>query len=133
MDCDPRGQRAHHRRDPGTVLVTIEAERGLASRSRPFQLCASASGAMPSGQPVTLKFRITDSMGMAVTSYQDDQTKLMHFYVVRSDLSGFQHVHPEMATDGTWTANLSAIAPAATGRTPHSSPRTPAAPRSHWS
>ncbi len=26
----------------------------------------------------------------------------MHFIVVRRDLSGFQHLHPRMAADGTW-------------------------------
>jgi hypothetical protein len=57
------------------------------------------------------KFEIVDSAGMAVTAFQLDQTKLMHFYLVRSDLSGFQHVHPTMATDGTWTAPLSKVAP----------------------
>jgi hypothetical protein len=35
----------------------------------------------------------------------------MHFYAVRSDLSGFQHLHPTMAEDGTWTAPLAALRP----------------------
>ncbi|WP_203909058.1 hypothetical protein [Rhizocola hellebori] len=40
------------------------------------------------------------------TSFVPDMTKLMHCYAVRSDLTGYQHVHPTMAEDGTWTARL---------------------------
>lgn len=28
----------------------------------------------------------------------------MRFYLVRSDLTGYQHVHPTMAAGGVWTA-----------------------------
>jgi hypothetical protein len=37
----------------------------------------------------------------------------MHFYLVRSDLTGYQHVHPTMAADGTWSAPLAAVRPGA--------------------
>lgn len=85
---------------------------GLSATSGGFTLVPSAAGAgLPAHRAVSISFRIEDSMGMALTSFQDDQTKLMHFYVVRSDLTGFQHVHPTMAKDGTWTANLAAMAP----------------------
>ncbi len=30
----------------------------------------------------------------------------MHLIVVRRDTTGFQHVHPEMAADGTWSVPL---------------------------
>ncbi|QUQ67561.1 hypothetical protein [Kutzneria sp. CA-103260] len=56
-------------------------------------------------------FRILGPDGKAVTEFEPEQTKLMHFYLVRSDLTGFQHVHPTMAADGTWTAPLTAAQP----------------------
>jgi hypothetical protein len=56
-------------------------------------------------------FRILGPDGRPVTAFEPDQTKLMHFYLVRTDLSGFQHVHPTMAADGTWTAPLAAAQP----------------------
>ena len=85
---------------------------GLSATASGFTLVpTTASTALPTGKAVSLSFLIEDSSGMAVTSFEDDQTKLMHFYVVRSDLSGFQHVHPTMAADGTWTASLAAMAP----------------------
>jgi hypothetical protein len=85
---------------------------GLSATSSGFTF-APASTSLPSGKATALKFKIADATGMAVTAFQDDQTKLMHFYVVRSDLAGFQHVHPVMAADGTWTASLAALAPGA--------------------
>ncbi|TCO54872.1 hypothetical protein EV192_108160 [Actinocrispum wychmicini] len=57
------------------------------------------------------RFRIEDAGGRAVTLFEPDQTKLMHFYLIRSDLSGFQHVHPTMAADGTWSAPLAETQP----------------------
>ena len=85
---------------------------GLSATASGFTLVpSSTASSLPSGQAVSLSFRINDSSGMALTSYEDDQTKLMHFYVVRSDLAGFQHVHPTMAADGTWTAKLAAMEP----------------------
>jgi hypothetical protein len=56
------------------------------------------------GAKATFAFAIQDSMGMPVKDYADDQTKLMHFYLIRADLTGFQHTHPTMAGDGTWSA-----------------------------
>jgi hypothetical protein len=35
----------------------------------------------------------------------------MRFYLIRVDLTGFQHVHPTMTGDGTRTAPLTAAAP----------------------
>jgi hypothetical protein len=85
--------------------------QGLSGGSSGFTLVpVGTTTALPANRSTTLSLRIEDSTGMAVTSFEVDQTKLMHFYVVRSDLTGFQHVHPTMAADGTWTAHLAAMA-----------------------
>ncbi len=64
-------------------------------------------------QPTSFRFQIVDKAGAPVTAFKPDQTKLMHLYLIRSDLTGFQHVHPTMAGDGTWTAPLQAVQPGA--------------------
>ncbi len=64
------------------------------------------STAVAAGQPVDFAFRIVDTEGHAVTSYTKTHDKLMHLIVARRDLSGFQHVHPVMAADGTWRVPL---------------------------
>ncbi|MEO3776690.1 hypothetical protein ABGB16_07525 [Micromonospora sp. B11E3] len=47
-------------------------------------------------------FRITGPDGQPVTRYDVAHDRRMHLIVARRDLSGFRHVHPEMAPDGTW-------------------------------
>ncbi|WP_327679232.1 hypothetical protein [Kitasatospora sp. NBC_00458] len=69
----------------------------------------SDTGTLPAGTPAEYRFAVTAPDGGRLTAYQPDQTKRMHFYAVRSDLTGFQHLHPEMAADGTWTAPLAAL------------------------
>jgi len=41
-----------------------------------------------------------------VKSYDVEHEKRLHFIAVRRDFIGFQHVHPELAPDGTWTTAL---------------------------
>lgn len=68
-----------------------------------------ATAALAPGAPAEYRFTITGPDGKALTAFGTDQTKRMHFYAIRSDLTGFQHLHPEMAPDGTWTAPLAAL------------------------
>jgi hypothetical protein len=41
-----------------------------------------------------------------VTEYDVEHDKELHLIAVRRDFAGFQHLHPEMADDGTWTTTL---------------------------
>lgn len=66
-----------------------------------------------SREPADLSFRILDSRGAAVTAYTEEQTKLLHLYVVRDDLSEFRHLHPVLGDDGTWTARVDLADPGA--------------------
>lgn len=66
-------------------------------------------------QPVTLPtargkardvaFRILGPDGRPLTAYEPAQTKFMHLYALRDDLSGYQHLHPVLTGD-LWTAKL---------------------------
>ncbi|MFI5927094.1 hypothetical protein ACIA3K_14035 [Micromonospora sp. NPDC051543] len=53
----------------------------------------------PAGQ---FAFRIDGPDGRPVTRYDVAHDKRMHLIVARRDLSGFRHVHPDLASDGTW-------------------------------
>ncbi|GAA3438546.1 hypothetical protein [Kutzneria kofuensis] len=86
---------------PGMAMTDGLAAESGGYRFEPASTTVSAS----------FRFRIVGPDGRAVTEFEPEQTKLMHFYLVRSDLTGFQHVHPTMAADGTWTAPLSAAEP----------------------
>lgn len=50
-----------------------------------------------------LSFAVVTRDGSTVNSYQVEQTKELHLVLVRSDLTGYQHVHPTRGADGTWT------------------------------
>ena len=55
-------------------------------------------------------FHITGPNDHAVTRYQPYESKLVTFYLVRSDLTGFQELDPTMRQDGTWTVGLPPLA-----------------------
>jgi hypothetical protein len=58
------------------------------------------------GQRSRLKFTVVDDAGAPVRDFEIEHEKRMHFIVVRRDFTGFQHLHPTMRADGTWTATL---------------------------
>jgi hypothetical protein len=48
-------------------------------------------------------FTVTGPDGATIKDAVVEQTKKLHLIVVRSDLTGFQHLHPDLASDGTWS------------------------------
>ena len=59
-----------------------------------------------SAHETDLSFRVVGDDGAAITDFDVEHTKPMHLIVVRRDLTGFQHLHPRMDADGTWTTPL---------------------------
>ncbi len=88
----------------------MPAGDGLAASASGFTF-APARVSLAAGKPESFSFQIRGSNGRPDTAFVDDQTKLMHFYLIRSDLTGFQHLHPTMAGDGTWTVPVAALQP----------------------
>jgi hypothetical protein len=58
------------------------------------------------GRDERLSFRIVDERGTTVRDFDVEHTKRMHLIIARRDLTGFQHLHPEQAPDGSWTTNV---------------------------
>jgi len=81
--------------------MSMPSGEGLSATVNGYTLSTMHATPM-SGMNMPVTFTITKD-GKPVTKFDAEQTKLMHFYVIRSDLSGFQHLHPTMASDGTWT------------------------------
>jgi hypothetical protein len=67
---------------------------------------ALAEQAATAGEDVPVRFTITGPDGEAVTGYDVEHEKQLHLIAVRRDFTGFQHVHPEMDPDGTWSTEL---------------------------
>ncbi|WP_228803599.1 hypothetical protein [Nocardia higoensis] len=55
---------------------------------------------------VDFRFRILGSDGKPVTEYTAIHDRPLHLIVVRRELTGFWHVHPELGADGTWAVRL---------------------------
>ncbi|QIS01078.1 hypothetical protein F5X71_00890 [Nocardia brasiliensis] len=55
---------------------------------------------------VPLRFRILNQDGTPLTRYTRAHDKDLHLIVVRRDMAGFQHVHPVLGGDGTWSVPL---------------------------
>jgi hypothetical protein len=106
-----------------SAASTAPGTSGMPGMTEPMPagdgLSASESGftLVPGGTTITpvaantFTFRITAPDGVPVTRFLPEQTKLMHFYLIRSDLTGFAHLHPTMAADGTWSLTLPAMTP----------------------
>jgi hypothetical protein len=57
------------------------------------------------GRAIPVAFRILGPDGAPATAYEPVQTRPLHLYVVREDLSAYQHLHPQLTGD-TWTATV---------------------------
>jgi hypothetical protein len=53
-----------------------------------------------------LGFRIVDKDGATVRDFEVEHDRRMHLIVVRRDLRGFQHLHPQQAANGDWEVPL---------------------------
>ena len=58
------------------------------------------------GANVPLTFTITGPDNTPVTEYQVTHDQLLHLIAIRRDTTNFQHVHPVLAGDGTWSVPL---------------------------
>jgi hypothetical protein len=58
------------------------------------------------GREGEFRFRIMNASGEPVKQFETEHEKRMHLIIVRRDLTGFQHLHPELDTGGTWHTTL---------------------------
>ncbi len=66
------------------------------------------------GKPADWRFRILETSGDVVADFDPEQGGVeAHLIVASRDLAHFQHLHPTMAADGTWSIELTLSAPGA--------------------
>jgi hypothetical protein len=58
------------------------------------------------GEKTRWSFQILTADGDPVREFKPEQSKLLHLILVRSDLTGFQHLHPELKSDGTFVVSF---------------------------
>jgi hypothetical protein len=77
-------------------------------------LAASANGTtlelarteLPLGRRTELRFKVVGRDGRALRDFEVEHERRMHFIVARRDMTGFQHLHPRMSADGTWSTPI---------------------------
>ena len=89
----------------GTTTNAAAAVGGLSLSAGGLTLVPDRT-VFAAGRVQRLAFRITGAGGAPVTTYAVVHDKMLHLIVVRRDLSGYQHLHPSMAADGTWGIDL---------------------------
>lgn len=100
----------HGEATPADGHAAAQAVRGLASADDGLRL-ALLTPELARGRTQQLRFRVLDAHGDPVRAFEVAHERRMHAIVVRRDLTGFRHVHPRMAADGTWSVPLRIAAP----------------------
>ncbi|MEV6517038.1 hypothetical protein AB0M37_14765 [Micromonospora chalcea] len=102
-----------HTHDGATVTQGGgDGAAGLSVTSAGYTLVPS-NAELTAGRSGELRFQIRDDKRRAVTRFAVVHDKPMHVIVVRRDLSGYLHLHPTMAADGTWSVPLGPLDPGA--------------------
>ncbi|HET9517264.1 MAG TPA: hypothetical protein VFO77_06030 [Actinoplanes sp.] len=95
---------------PGAAQSGAADAGGLALSAAGLTLVPEST-ILRAGAAQPLRFRIVGAGGVPVTTFAVVHDKPMHLVVVRRDLTGYQHLHPSMAADGTWSTPLTVGAP----------------------
>jgi len=109
-----RGARTPSAADDAMHMRTSEQGRtnGLASSAAGYTLAADRT-VLPLRRSTILRLHILDSSGRPATSFDLDGGVRLHLIVVRRDLTGYQHLHPRLARDGSWSVPVTLATPGA--------------------
>jgi hypothetical protein len=77
---------------------------GLASSAGGYSLVPERASLAPGA--ASFRFRILDDRGRPASAFDLEGGVRLHLIVVRRDFAGYQHVHPRLEADGSWSADL---------------------------
>src|SRR3954452_24970252 len=101
----------------GSAMHQVHAESsggpgGLAIAQDGYRL-AVADPSFRSGSTEALRFRVLDRAGKPVQQFDEEHGSKLHLIIARRDLTGYQHLHPRLGADGTWSIPLDLPEPGA--------------------
>jgi hypothetical protein len=109
--ADPHGADPHgadpHGADPHEAGGT---PGGLQIAQDGYRL-APLTDALSSTEAQPFRFRIIGPDEATVTAFTTTHERELHLIVVRRDLTGYRHLHPQRAADGTWEIPLAVADP----------------------
>lgn len=107
-DTGDHADDAGHDDDHGAETDAVAGQpTGLAVSERGYTLRVVSEPRPGTDRP--LRFVIEGPDGEPVTAYDEVHDRPLHLVKVRRDFLGYQHVHPSMAPDGTWTARMTLL------------------------
>ena len=102
--ASPAGDEAHGGAQHDAA-APADVPKGLQTAQDGYTL-ALEQPALPAGPATEVVFSVLGPDGRPLTSYRASHDEDLHLIAVRRDLTGFQHVHPELGGDGTWRTTL---------------------------
>ena len=88
-----------------TMIEAVPGSDGLHAQVAGLRL-APLSRTVSAEAMTSWRFRIIGCDASPVRHFDRENTKLLHLIVVRTDLTGYEHVHPTLGSDGTFTVQL---------------------------
>ncbi|MDR7276097.1 hypothetical protein [Catenuloplanes atrovinosus] len=108
--ASPAAHAAHGAQHDGAADENPDDPTGLQITEDGYTL-APLTDTLGTGAPRPFQFRIIGPDRRAVTAFTPTHERELHLIVVRRDLTGYQHLHPRRAADGTWETPLAVAAP----------------------
>lgn len=102
---DPHAAMAMGDEPVGEAAATVKLPKGLMVSQDGYAFRLERTTVSP-GTAVPLSFTIEGPDGTPVTEYDEQHEKELHLIAVRRDFTGFQHVHPEMDGEGSWSTSV---------------------------
>lgn len=79
---------------------------GLSLSASGYTLVPADTRVDATSGPEPWRFTVTDTAGDPVTKFATVHGEKLHLFAVRRDFTGYQHLHPTMAKDGRWSADI---------------------------
>jgi hypothetical protein len=100
---DSMAEKKGHGGEP--MVEAIPGADGLRSELAGVTL-RPAPRSFTAGEKAIWRFTVTDCNGDPLRDLEPENGKLLHLIVVREDVTAYQHLHPELQADGTWTIGV---------------------------
>ncbi|MGW5557696.1 copper resistance CopC family protein [Micromonospora sp. NPDC003944] len=104
----PAGTGPHTHRGDGATGETLATGTTVSAGGYTLQ---PLERTQPAGVRADYRFRVVGTDRQPATRFAVVHDKPLHLIVVGRDLTGYQHLHPTMAADGTWSVPLTLARP----------------------
>lgn len=106
----PPGMAPHEHPAGASTPAPAGGTAGLAVSDAGYTLVPTSTS-LTAGRRQDFQFQVRGPDRRPATGFAVVHEKPLHMIVIRRDLTGYQHLHPTMGADGTWTVPLTLPTP----------------------